>query len=89
LSWELSLLVIGGLLTLVIALGVPVAAAMGLVGIVSITLLRGTQLWPSLGDIIWNTASSFTLVAIPLFVLMGEIILSAARSRRCSTATPG
>jgi C4-dicarboxylate transporter, DctM subunit len=82
LSWELSLLVIGGLLTLVIALGVPVAAAMGLVGIVSITLLRGTQLWPSLGDIIWNTASSFTLVAIPLFVLMGEIILRSGAARR-------
>jgi C4-dicarboxylate transporter DctM subunit len=82
LSWQLSLLVIGGLLTLVIALGVPVAAAMGLVGIVSITLLRGAQLWPSLGDIIWNTASSFTLVAIPLFVLMGEIILRSGAARR-------
>jgi tripartite ATP-independent transporter DctM subunit len=82
LSWQLSLLVIGSLLTLVIALGVPVAAAMGLVGIVSITLLRGTQLWPSLGDIIWNTASSFTLVAIPLFVLMGEIILRSGAARR-------
>jgi C4-dicarboxylate transporter, DctM subunit len=82
LSWQLSLLVIGGLLTLAIALGVPVAAAMGLVGIVSITLLRGTQLWPSIGDIIWNTASSFTLVAIPLFVLMGEIILRSGAARR-------
>ena len=81
-SWELSLLVIGGLLTLAIAAGVPVAAAMGLVGIVSITVLRGTQLWPSLGDIIWNTASSFTLVAIPLFVLMGEIILRSGAARR-------
>jgi C4-dicarboxylate transporter DctM subunit len=82
LSWELSLLVIGGLLTVVIAVGVPVAAAMGLVGIVSITMLRGTQLWPSIGDIIWNTASSFTLVAIPLFVLMGEIILRSGAARR-------
>jgi C4-dicarboxylate transporter DctM subunit len=82
LSWELSLLVIGGLLTVVIAVGVPVAAAMGLVGIVSITMLRGTQLWPSIGDIIWNTASSFTLVAIPLFVLMGEIILRSGAAKR-------
>ena len=81
-SWQLSLLVIGGLLTLAIVLGVPVAAAMGLVGIVAITVLRGTQLWPSLGDIIWNTASSFTLVAIPLFVLMGEIILRSGAARR-------
>ena len=55
---------------------------MGLVGIVGITVLRGTQLWPSLGDIIWNTANSFTLVAIPLFVLMGEIILRSGAARR-------
>jgi len=82
LSWEISLLVLTVLLTLVIAVGVPVAAAMGLVGIVTITLLRGTQLWPSIGDIIWNTASSFTLVAIPLFVLMGEIILRSGAARR-------
>jgi C4-dicarboxylate transporter DctM subunit len=82
LSWEISLLVLTALLTLVIAVGVPVAAAMGLVGIVTITLLRGTQLWPSIGDIIWNTASSFTLVAIPLFVLMGEIILRSGAARR-------
>ena len=81
-SWQLSLLLLTGLLTLAIGLGVPVAAAMGLVGIAGITLLRGTQLWPSLGDIIWNTASSFTLVAIPLFVLMGEIILRSGAARR-------
>ena len=81
-SWEFRFCILGGLLTVVIALGVPVAAAMGLVGIVGITLLRGTQLWPSLGDIIWNTANSFTLVAIPLFVLMGEIILRSGAARR-------
>lgn len=81
-SWEVSLLVMGTLLTVVISLGVPVAAAMGLIGIAGITLLRGTELWPSLGDIIWNTTNSFTLVAIPLFVLMGEIILRSGAARR-------
>ena len=81
-SWEALLFILGGLLAIVIALGVPVAAAMGLVGIAGITLLRGTQLWPSLGDIIWNTTTSFTLVAIPLFVLMGEIILRSGAARR-------
>jgi C4-dicarboxylate transporter DctM subunit len=82
LSWEALLFILGGLLAIVIALGVPVAAAMGLVGIAGITFLRGTQLWPSLGDIIWNTTTSFTLVAIPLFVLMGEIILRSGAARR-------
>jgi tripartite ATP-independent transporter DctM subunit len=76
------LVVLTTLMTATIALGVPVAAAMGFIGIVSITLLSGTQLWPSIGDIIWNTANSFTLVAIPLFVLMGEIILRSGAARR-------
>ena len=58
------------------------AAAMGFVGILGITLLSGTLLWPSLGDLIWNTTNSFTLVSIPLFVLMGEIILRSGAARR-------
>ena len=65
-----------------ILIGVPVVAAMSLVGIVGITLLHGTLLWPSLGDIVWNTVNSFTLTAVPLFVLMGEIILRSGASSR-------
>jgi tripartite ATP-independent transporter DctM subunit len=81
-SWSASLALYAGLLTLLIALGVPIAAAMGFVGIVGLTLLSGTQLWPSLADVIWNTANSFTLTAIPLFVLMGEIILRSGAAKR-------
>jgi tripartite ATP-independent transporter DctM subunit len=81
-SWSASLALYVGLLTLLIALGVPIAAAMGFVGIVGLTLLSGTQLWPSLADVIWNTANSFTLTAIPLFVLMGEIILRSGAAKR-------
>jgi len=81
-SWQASLLIYAALLTATIACGVPVAAAMGLVGIIGITLLSGTQLWPSLGDLIWNTTNSFTLVPIPLFVLMGEVILRSGAARR-------
>ena len=81
-TWSASLALYAGLLALLIALGVPIAAAMGFVGIVGLTLLSGTQLWPSLADVIWNTANSFTLTAIPLFVLMGEIILRSGAAKR-------
>ena len=52
-----------------------VAASMGRrhLGVTSL----GHELWPSLGDIVWNTTTNFKLVAIPLFVLMGEIILQS------------
>ncbi|MCO5089812.1 TRAP transporter large permease [Bosea sp. (in: a-proteobacteria)] len=81
-SWQISLLVYTALLTVLMVIGVPIAAAMGFVGIVGVTLLSGTQLWPSLADVVWNTANSFTLVAIPLFVLMGEIILRSGAAKR-------
>ena len=81
-TWQISLALYSGLLGLAILLGVPIVAAMGLTGIIGITVLHGTLLWPSLGDIIWNTTNSFTLTAVPLFVLMGEIILRSGASSR-------
>ena len=61
---------------------IGIGSAMGLVGLLGITWLSGTGLWPTIGDIVWNTANSFTLVAVPLFVLMGEIILRSGVSKR-------
>lgn len=81
-SWEQALLVHATLLTLGLAGGVLIGTTLGLVGIIGITLVGGTRFWTSLGDIIWNTTTSFTLVAVPLFVLMGEIILRSGVSRR-------
>ena len=81
-SWQLSLLVYSLLLGVAILIGVPVVAAMTLVGIVGITILHGTLLWVSLGDIVWNTVNSFSMTAVPLFVLMGEVILRSGASSR-------
>lgn len=81
-SWYSALLLYAVLLGGAIAIGVPVVGAMMLVGLVGITVQSGTLLWPTLGDIVWNTANSFTLSAVPLFVLMGEIILRSGASSR-------
>ena len=81
-TWQITLLVYAALLVGAIVLGVPVVAAMSFVGLVGITILKGTLLWPSLGDIVWNTVNSFSLTAVPLFVLMGEIILRSGASSR-------
>jgi C4-dicarboxylate transporter DctM subunit len=81
-TWQLSFFVYFSLLTVMIVFGLPIAAVMGFVGLVGITLLRGTLLWPSLADVIWNTVNSFTLTAIPMFVLMGEIILRSGAAKR-------
>ncbi len=81
-SWQIALAVYGILLLGSLLGGVSIGAAIGLVGIVGITLVSGTQLWLSIGDIVWNTTNTFTLVSIPLFVLMGEIILRSGIATR-------
>ncbi len=81
-SWQIALAIYGVLLLGFLLGGVGIGAAIGLVGIIGISLVSGTQLWLSLGDIVWNTTNTFTLVSIPLFVLMGEIILRSGISNR-------
>ncbi|MDR9437983.1 MAG: TRAP transporter large permease subunit [Halomonas sp.] len=81
-EWSQTLLLYGVLIGCFLFGGVLIGAAIGVVGIVGVTLASGTRLWPTFGDVIWNTATSFTLVAIPLFVLMGEIILRSGLASR-------
>ena len=81
-EWQLALFVFSGILAFLLLFGVPIGISLGLTGLIGITLTRGTHLWPSTGDILWNNSDSFTLVAIPLFVLMGEIILRTGVSPR-------
>lgn len=81
-TWELAVLVYGVMLFSLLLFGVSIGSVMGIVGVGAVTLVSGTQLWPTFGDIVWNTMDSFTLVAVPLFVLMGEIVLRSGVSER-------
>lgn len=81
-GWAETLFLYGALIGGFLVGGVLIGSTIGIVGIVGVTLAAGTRLWPTFGDITWNTATSFTLVAIPLFVLMGEIILRSGLARR-------
>jgi C4-dicarboxylate transporter DctM subunit len=81
-SWEVAVLIYGILLFALLFFGVAIGSVMGFVGIVGVTTVAGTSLWPSFGDVVWNTTNSFTLIAVPLFVLMGEIIVRSGVSPR-------
>jgi C4-dicarboxylate transporter DctM subunit len=85
-NWPELLLLYLAILAGALIGGASIGAAMGLVGIVGVTIASGTMLWPSLGDIIWNTATNFTLVSIPLFILMGELVLQGGIASRFYTA---
>ncbi|WP_323798205.1 TRAP transporter large permease [Nisaea sp.] len=66
-----TLLILLGL----IALAVPVAAALGWLGLTLQYLDSPMPLHRALGDMVWQTGTDFLLVAIPMFILLGEILL--------------
>ncbi|WP_282608746.1 TRAP transporter large permease [Pelagibius sp. Alg239-R121] len=70
------------LLLALIAIGVPVAASLGLLGLITAELFSSMPLHRAIGDIAWQNSTEFLLVAIPMFVLLGEILLRAGIATR-------
>jgi C4-dicarboxylate transporter, DctM subunit len=69
-----------------IALSVPVAAALGVLGLALNQMYSVMPLHLALGDIAWQNSVEYLLIAIPLFVLMGEILLRAGIAQRMYAA---
>lgn len=64
------------------ASGVPVAAALGLLAIILVTVYSPLPLIRALGEISWSTGNDFLLVAVPLYILMGELLLRSGVAGR-------
>jgi tripartite ATP-independent transporter DctM subunit len=62
--------------------GVHIAAVLGILGILVGLVFSDRPWWAFAGQTLWNSSSSFVLVAVPLFLLMGEILLRAGLSER-------
>jgi tripartite ATP-independent transporter DctM subunit len=65
------------LLLLLVGLGIPVAAALFFLGVILGDLYAFLPPLPALGDIAWSTSTEFLLISVPLFILMGEVLLRA------------
>jgi C4-dicarboxylate transporter, DctM subunit len=65
-----------------LALAVPVAAAMGVLGLSLSALYSQLPLSLAMGEVAWGTSNNFLLVAIPFFVLLGEILLRSGMAER-------
>jgi tripartite ATP-independent transporter DctM subunit len=74
------------LLLALLALSVPVAASLGVVGLALDQLYSFLPLRLALGELAWGATSDVILVAIPLFVLLGEILLRAGIAERMYSA---
>jgi C4-dicarboxylate transporter, DctM subunit len=72
------------LLTLLalMALAVPVAAAMGVLGMVLAQVYAFLPVSKVAGEIAWNSSNEFLLVALPLFILLGELLLRSGLAER-------
>ncbi|MEP0518764.1 MAG: TRAP transporter large permease [Hyphomicrobiales bacterium] len=70
------------ILVALIALAVPIAASLGWLGLTLQYLESPMPLHRALGDMVWQTGTDFLLVAIPMFVLLGEILLRAGITER-------
>lgn len=74
------------ILMVLLALAVPVAAALGFLGIALSELYSRLPLTLAMGEVAWATSNNFLLVAIPFFVLLGEILLRSGIAERMYNA---
>jgi tripartite ATP-independent transporter DctM subunit len=62
--------------------GIYVGAALSSLALLAGFTLSDRPFWNFLGEMIWAPSTNFVLVSVPLFLLMGEIMLRAGLSER-------
>src|SRR4029077_15760135 len=75
------------LMFLLFALGVEISIALGIVGVLGLLYLKGWTVGLGVvGSIAWSNASSFSFIAVPLFVFMSGILLHSGIGKGLFTA---
>ncbi|MFD1382604.1 TRAP transporter large permease [Rhodanobacter aciditrophus] len=69
-------------LLFLLALSIPVAASIGLLGVVLDKFYSFLPVTRALGEVSWSTSHEFLLVSIPLFILLGELLLRSGYAER-------
>ncbi|MFQ6017472.1 MAG: TRAP transporter large permease subunit, partial [Kiloniellaceae bacterium] len=77
-----TILVLLGML----ALSIPVAAVLGALGLVLDRVYSFLPLHRGIGEIGWVSSTDVILVAIPLFILLGEIMLRSGIAEKMYAA---
>jgi len=65
-----------------IAINVPIAISLGIVGVGAMLWSQGPDILPNMALVLFDGATNFPLIAIPLFILAGAIMNSTGISRR-------
>jgi C4-dicarboxylate transporter, DctM subunit len=74
------------MLIVLLAISVPIAAAMGVLGLALNQFYSSMPLYLAMGEIMWNSSTEYILIAIPLFVMLGEILLRSGIAERVYAA---
>ena len=70
------------ILLLLVFAAVPVAAALGILSLSLDQLYMNGRLSRAIGEFTWDKSKEYILVAIPMFILLGEIMLRAGIAKR-------
>ena len=77
-----EILMLIGLFLAFFGAGVYIAVVLGALALIAGFAFSGRPFWLFMGQVIWAPSSSFVLVAVPLFLLMGEILLRTGLSEQ-------
>ena len=74
------------MLIVMLAISVPIAATMGVLGLALNQFYSSAPLYLAMGEILWNSSSEYILIAIQLFIMLGEILLRSGVAERVYAA---
>ena len=74
------------ILLLLFCISIPVAAALGLLGFSLSALFSSFPLHRAIGEVSWSASQEFLLVAVPLYVFMGELLMRSGVAERMYAA---
>jgi C4-dicarboxylate transporter, DctM subunit len=78
----MSILILFACVLALVLVNVPIAVALGIVAVTALLAAQGLASLPNLPIVLYNGATNFPLLAIPLFILAGSIMNASGISRR-------
>lgn len=73
-------------LILVLGTGIPVAFGLGIISVASLLIWEGPSSLSGIADIFYAGLAEFTLVSIPMFIVMGSVVASSPAGKDLYTA---
>jgi len=74
------------ILAILVLAAVPVAAVLGVLTFLLDQMANDGRFMPAIGEFVWDKSREFILVAVPMFILLGEIMLRTGIATRMYAA---